>query len=62
MMQAILLAICLEQGHIVLWTDSTSTSAGAPPGEYICQRCQFIVEIRAVACAVCSEGDTERCL
>jgi len=48
MIQSILLAICLEVGHIILWTDCTSTSSGPPAGEYICHRCfsKVVIEKR----------------
>ena len=46
MLHPILLAICFEQGHVLLWTDSTSTTSGPPPGHYICQLCfgEVIIE------------------
>jgi len=48
MLQSLLAAICFEQGHVILWTDSTTTHIGAPPGRYICQRClcEVVIERR----------------
>ena len=48
MMNAILLAICLDQGHLLSWTDSTRTYSGPPPGWYVCHRCgqEVVVEYK----------------
>ena len=46
MYQAMFLAICLNLGHAITWTDSTSMYSGPPPGHYVCHRCyqEVIVE------------------
>jgi len=46
MMQAILICICLTDGHLVIWPGCTTTTSGPPPGNYVCQRCfsEVIVE------------------
>ena len=45
MMQPMLLAICREHGHLIVWSDSTSAVGGPPPGWYQCLRCHCIVEV-----------------